>query len=115
MIKLIAIAASFVIFLLVIELVREEKLMFKYAAWWICLSVAAIVLTIFDDIIFKMAGFFGFELASNFIFFTILAIFVFMSLFMTILLSQQNSHNDTMAQKIAMLEYEVEELKKDNC
>ena len=32
--------------------VREEKLMFKYAAWWICLSVVAIVLTIFDQIIF---------------------------------------------------------------
>jgi len=111
MIKIITVSASILIFLLVIELVRQEKLTFKYASWWICVSSIAILLTIFDQIIFKMARFFGFELASNFIFFTILTIFVFMGLFMTILLSQQNSHNDAMAQKIAMLEFEVEQLK----
>ena len=112
MIKTLAIVLSCVILLLIVELIRREKLTFKYAFGWIVATLSAIVLIVFDDVVFHVAKFFGFELASNFIFFSILTVFVFLSLVMTVFLCQQNSRNDTMAQKIGKLEYEIEEMKR---
>jgi len=111
-IKILSFALAFSILILVIELVREEKLTFKYAFSWIIVSLIAIIFTIFDNLLFKLAKFFGFELASNFIFFSLLAIFVFLSLLITVFLCQQNNRSDKMAQKISILELELDELKK---
>ena len=97
----------------VIELVRREKLTFKYAAGWMMLSVMAIILAFFDNMLYAMARWFGFELTSNFIFFSLLCFFVFLSLLLTTFLCQQNIRNDTMAQKIGILEMEVNQLKED--
>ncbi len=112
MVKILSIAVPLSALLLVIELIRQEKLTFKYAFGWICVSLVAIFFTIFDAVLFKIAYFFGFKLPSNFIFFSLLSVFVFLSLLMTLFLCQQNSRNDIMAQKMAVLEFEVEELKK---
>ncbi len=113
-IKYLAIFLSSIIFLLIIELIRKEKLTFKYAAGWLFVSLLSIVFSIFDQLLFSLADFFGFELASNFIFFVLLAVFVFLSLLMTIFLCQQNNRNDSVAQKIGVLEYEIEKLKKED-
>ena len=112
MLKIITISLSFFILILILELVRKEKLTFKYALGWISVSVLAVLLAIFDNILFAVARWFGFELPSNFIFFTLLAVFVFLALLMTVFLCQQNNRNDAMAQKIGMLEFELEQLKE---
>jgi len=110
--KALTLILSIVMFAIVIELIRREKINFKYAFGWMIVSVLAIILTVFDTLLFQTADFFGFELASNFIFFTLLSVFVFLSLLMTVFLCQQNERNDKMAQKIGMLDLEVEQLKQ---
>jgi len=112
MIKIITLSLSAMIFLSVFELIRREKLTFKYAVGWLFVSLTGIVVTIFDSLLFRVAHFFGFQLTSNFVFFTLLTVFVFLSLLMTIFLCQQNSHNDKIAQKIALLEYEMKKNQK---
>ncbi len=109
--KTLTVILSLLMFLIVIELIRRERINFKYASGWMLVSILAIFLTVFDTFLFQAADFLGFELASNFIFFTLLSVFVFLSLLMTIFLCQQNERNDKMAQKIGMLELEVEQLK----
>ena len=111
--KYVTAIIALLILLFVIELIREEKLMFKYALGWIVISLLAIFFTIFDKILFKLSEFFGFELTSNFIFFSLLTIFVFITLFITIFLCQQNNHNDKIAQKLGILEFEIDQLKKE--
>jgi len=111
--KILSICLSTIILLTIIELVREEKLTFKYAAGWLIVSLVAIICSVFDQVVFDVATFFRFELASNFIFFTLLAAFVFLSILMTVFLCQQNSRNDKMAQKISLLENEIHHIKKD--
>lgn len=113
MTKIITVVIAAIIFILTIELIRREKLTFKYAFGWLIVSLVGVVFTLCDTWIFGIARFFGFELASNFIFFALLAIFVFMALMLTVFLCQQDSHNDTMAQRIGMLENEIEEIKKN--
>jgi len=111
-IHVVAFAVSLAIFIFVIELVRRRKLTFKYAMGWLLVSAGAIFFTVFYRFLFACAAFLGFELPSNFIFFTLFCVFVTLSLLMTVFLCQQNNRNDVMAQKIALLEFELKELKK---
>lgn len=110
-IKIFAISVSSVILILVIELVRREKLTFKYALGWMVISLIAIFFEIFDHLLFEISQLLGFTLPSNFIFFVLLTFFIFLSLFLTVFLCQQNSRNDIMAQKIGMLELRLKQLK----
>ena len=112
-VKFLTIGLSFLIFLLIVELIRREKLTFKYAFGWLFVSFFGFVLTIFDDVLFKIARFFGFELTSNFIFFAILSVFIFLALLMSVFLCQQSTRNDRIVQKLGLLQTEVDRLKKE--
>ncbi len=112
MLKLLAIVVTGSILLMVIELIRQEKLTFKYAFGWMLVSSLGIFFVIFDQVLFALAYWVGFELPSNFIFFVLIVSLIALSLLMTIFLCQQNSRNDIMAQKIGMLELEIDKLKK---
>ena len=111
-IKLLAFILSLGIFLLVMELVRRERLTFKYAMGWLFASALAVFFSVFHKCLFKISALFGFELPSNFIFFALLCTFVFLGLLLTVFLCQQNGRNDRMAKKIGILEFELQELKK---
>ncbi|MCA9406795.1 MAG: DUF2304 domain-containing protein [Candidatus Omnitrophica bacterium] len=111
-IKFVTIFLSSIIFFIVLELIRRERLTFKYAFGWLAVSILAVFLTVFDRLLFQTADFFGFELTSNFIFFTLLAVFVFFSLIMTIFLCDQNNRIDKIIQKLGILEFELNELNK---
>jgi len=109
--KLIANVFAVIVLIGVIELVREEKLTFKYAAGWLVGALVAIGLAVFDGCVASLSSMLGFELPSNFIFFSALCGFVFLSLLLTIFLCQQNKRNDRMAQKLGFLEAEIRGLK----
>lgn len=104
-------ALSFSVLIFVLELVRREKLTFKYAFAWIFFSAIGLVFSLFPVIPYTLSDWLGFELPSNFIFFSILGMFVFLSLLLTVFLCQQNRRNDRMAQKIGILEQELGEIK----
>ena len=112
--QVLAIAISVGIFLFVVELVRRDKLTFKYAVAWLLVSAGAIVAAFFHAFLFRCAALLGFELPSNFIFFTLFCVFIFLSLLLTVFLCQQNNRNDQMAQRIAILEAQFERLKKSH-
>jgi len=111
-IHMVALIVSMAIFLFVIDLVRRRRLTFKYAMAWLLVSGGAIFFAIFYRLLFACAAFLGFELPSNFIFFALFCVFVILSLLMTVFLCQQNGRNDVMAQKIALLEFELKAMKK---
>ncbi len=110
--KVLSVFLALVLFVFIVELVRREKLTFKYAAGWILVSLAGLLLSVFDGFLHAVSRVFGFELLSNFIFFAMICVFVFLSLLLTILLCQQNSRNDRMAQKIGLLENKLEKITK---
>ena len=110
--KSLALGFGIIILLFALELIRREKLTFKYALGWIVIGLLAVFSSVFQEAVFKIALFFGFVLPSNFIFFSLLSFFIFFSLLLTVFLCQQNNRNDIMAQKIGILELEIEQLKK---
>ena len=110
-IHILAVVLSLLMLFLVVDLVRRHKLTFKYALAWLLVALTGVFFAVFYKFLFKLAGFLGFELPSNFIFFTLFCVFVFLSLVLTVFLCQQNSRNDSMAQKIALLDFEIKQLK----
>lgn len=111
--KILAIIIAIGIFLIVVNLVRRQKLTFRYAIFWMALSLFAILVSFNENLLFGLARMLGFELPSNFIFFLIGLFFVISSLLLTVYTCQQNSHLETMAQRIGILEYELSEAKKE--
>lgn len=110
-IRLLAITLSVLMLMVVVDLVRRHKLTFKYALAWLSVSMLGVFAAVFHKGLFDIAAWLGFELPSNFIFFTLFCVFVFLSLLLTVFLCQQNSRNDAMAQKLALLEFEIRQLK----
>lgn len=100
------------IFTLIIELVRREKLTFRYAFGWIFAVLLGVVIVLAEKQLFILASFLGFKLLSNFIFFCCMGISVVLGLLLTVLLCQQSQRNECMAKKIAYLEYEIQKFKK---
>ena len=111
--RFLTIGLSSILLLVIIELIRRERLTFKYAMGWLSVSFLAIIFAIFNDVIFKIAYFFGFEIPSNFIFFICLFCLIFLSLLLTIFLCQQNERNDKIVQKIAILEHRISEVEQN--
>ena len=111
-IQLTAIILSLIVFVFVVELVRRERLTFKYAFAWLFFAALGVLASIFKEPLFALSRWFGFVLPSNFIFFALLCAFVFLSLLLTVFLCQQNKRNDRMAQTLGLLELEIRKLKE---
>jgi len=110
--KILSLAITSMMLILIVDLVRRKKLTFKYASGWFLVLFGAMALAFFEESVFVLSRALGFELPSNFIFFAGLSGFVVLSLLMTIFLCQQNQRNDKVAQKLGLLEEELERLKK---
>ncbi|MEI8175713.1 MAG: DUF2304 domain-containing protein [Candidatus Omnitrophota bacterium] len=113
-IKTLAILLSVFIFLFVLDLIRREKLTFRYALLWLSLSALGVLFAVYEKLLFKCARMVGFELPSNFIFFTVGAFFVVVSLVLTVYICQQNSRSETIAQRIGLVELELKRLVKES-
>ncbi len=105
--KTFAIIASASILITVIDLIRREKMTFKYSVLWLTASAASLFFACFDQFLVAIARAAGFELPSNFVFFMLLVFFIFQNLFSTIHLNQQNIRTEKLAQTIGILEHDL--------
>jgi len=111
MIKIFTLSVLIAFLLLIIELCRSGRLTFKYAFGWLCFGLIGIFGVVFDGLIAFLAHQCGFIVTSNFVFFALMIFFIILSLFLTTFLCQQNKRNDIMAQKIALMASELEDVK----
>lgn len=101
---LIVICLLFIIFL--IKKVGKKKIELRFCLPWMFISLFLIVITIFDDILFPIKDFFGFEKLSNMIFlmgFACLGLLVFS---LTSKLSLLNAKVIELTQELAILKKE---------
>ena len=110
--KTVAIFVSLTILCFVIELIRRQKMTFKYSMFWLIICGAVGFFSINDRLLKKISTFFGFELLSNFVFFLLLVFFIFVCLLLTIYANEQSNRSDSLAQSVGILEYKINELNK---
>ncbi|MCM8774740.1 MAG: DUF2304 domain-containing protein [Candidatus Omnitrophica bacterium] len=105
--KLFVIITSLLILLTVVELIRRQKMTFKYSMFWLGASFSGLVLSLNENILVTLSELTGFSLPSNFVFFLLLVAFIFLSLLLTLYVNEQNNRTETLAQTLALLEHEI--------
>ncbi len=106
--RTVAIFVSVVIMLVVINLIRRQKMTFKFSVLWLGTSVIALFFSIVDQALFQISSWMGFTLPSNFAFFCLLAFLLLQTLFLTIYINEQNSRIEALAQTVGILEYQCQ-------
>lgn len=86
----------------VCHLVSREKLLLKYSLLWLALGVALFIAALFPKGLFELSTLFGFENASNFIFFLGLFILLLISLSLSVIVSKQTIMIKNLTQRIAI-------------
>lgn len=109
--KLFAIASSIAILLFVLELIRRQKMTFKYSVAWLGISTVVLILALNPRPLNWVSKWVGFALPSNFIFFLLTVFVILLSLLLTIYANEQNNRSETLAQSIALMEYRMKQLK----
>ncbi len=110
--KTFAILISIMIFLFVIELIRRQKMTFKYSTFWLSACIIVLFFAVNDECLGKISEMTGFQLLSNFIFFLLLVFFIVLSLLLTIYINEQNNRSETLAQSIGILECKLKQLQE---
>jgi len=111
--KYFAIFVAVSIFLFVVELIRKQKMTFRYSVFWLSACVFVLLFSIADHLLIPTAHFFGFTLPSNFVFFLVQVFFLFLSLFLTLYINEQNNRTDTLIQQVGILQFRVKQLEKE--
>ena len=112
--KTFAILSSIAILLFVIELIRRQKMTFKYSLSWLGISMAALFFSFYDESLYWLSRMAGFALPSNFIFFLLLVFFFILCLLLTLYINEQHTRSEILAQSIAMLEFEIQKLRGES-
>ncbi len=110
--KTFAILTAVFIVILIFDLIRRQKMTFKYSLFWLSASAATLVLGIYDPLLGTLARWAGFELSSNFIFFLFLAFISALCLFLTVYINEQNNRTETLGQKLGILEMKLRKLQE---
>ena len=68
-VKIFASVVLVLLFTFILELIRREKLTFKYAFGWMMAMIGGFIIIFAEPVFQKISIVFGFQLLSNFIFF----------------------------------------------
>ncbi len=111
--KTFAIILTGTILLFVLNLIRREKMSFKYAVTWLVSSLLALLFSIKEVWLQAISKGVGFTLPSNFVFFLLLIFVLLFSLLLTLYINEQNNRTENLAQTIAKLDFRLKKLEKD--
>lgn len=110
--KTFAILAAVLVLIFVVDLIRREKMTFKYSVSWLGGCLGVLFLAINDGLLARISSLAGFALPSNFVFFTLLLFLILVSLRITLQLNEQNTRAEALAQAIAALEYRIQKFEE---
>lgn len=107
-----AVLVAGVILIAVIDLIRRHKMTFKFSMSWLTICLVVLVASLNAPFLQRLSALAGFSLPSNFIFFIVIVFFIFLSLFLTIYISEENSRSEALAQEVGILEYRLKRLEQ---
>lgn len=110
----LGIVASLATFAIVIEMLRRRRLRERHAGWWIVAGLFAIIISVFPDTLRFASGVLGFEVPVNLVFFLSLFILFLVALQHSAELTQLESHNRSLVERLVVLELKVEKIGKSN-
>ncbi len=110
--KMLALLVGVGLLLLVIELVRRRKLREEYSWLWLMTCSVIILLSLWFDLLKWITTLVGAIVPASTIFLFAFLFLIFISLHFSVVISKLTDRNKELAQKFALLEMELSELKK---
>jgi len=107
----VAIGLAAAVLLLVIELVRRRKLREEYSWLWVSTALLLIVLAIDQDLLVWLSGWIGVASPVSTLFFGASVFLLALVLQFSVRLSRLTHRHRTLAQRLALLEDEVQRLR----
>jgi hypothetical protein len=106
-IRIAAIVATALMVGIVLELVRRRRLAERYALLWMSVTVALLILAVWNDLLGWIAGALGFALAANFLFVTAFGFAFILLLHFSVATSRLSDEVKILAQENARLDQEL--------
>lgn len=111
-IELMAILASCLILIVVVDLIRREKLRARYSFFWLLAGVIFLIFSLWGDLLGLAARVIGIYSSTNALFFIGFVGTVVILLHFSVIISGLSLENKKLIEKLSILSWRVEELEK---
>lgn len=108
----VTIATSVAVFLLILQMLRAERLRERHAFWWLGAALIAIIFSVFPQLLTQISQRLGFDVPSNFLFFACIVILFLVALQVSTELTKLEEKTRTLAEGYAELKLRVHELEE---
>ncbi|KAA9085086.1 DUF2304 domain-containing protein [Microbacterium radiodurans] len=112
MIVLLGITLAVVILVVVTWMLLTRRLREKYAALWLVIALAVLVLGIFPQLLETLTGIFGVQVPANLLFSMAIVLLLGVSLHLSWELSQAEDEIRRAAEEVAILRAQVERIER---
>lgn len=110
--KMVALVFGIGMLLIIIELVRRRKLREEYSWLWLLTGSVVLILSLWFDVLKWITTVVGAVTPASTIFLFAFLFLIFISLHFSVVISKLTDQSKELAQRYALLELEVDELKK---
>jgi hypothetical protein len=111
--RFVAIAGAISIVLLVFELVRRRKLREEYSWVWITTAAAIVILAVNQDLLITLSTWIGAASSASTLLFGGIVFLMALAVQFSVRLSRLTHRQRTLAQRLALLEEELADVRKD--
>ena len=108
---LLGLIGSVITLAVMFELLRRHQLREKYAVFWVVVAVAAIAVAVFPQVLFWAAKVTGVEVPTNLLFFVASFLLLVISVQHSYELGRLEERTRTLAEELALLRMETEDLR----
>ena len=105
------IVAALLTLVVVIEMLRRGRMRERHAIWWLVAGTLALIIGVFPQILDWLGGLLGVGLPVNLVFFVSIAVLFLVCIQHSSELTQLESKTRTLAERYAIQQLELEELK----
>ena len=103
--RILLIVVSVMNTLNILRRIRKSKLQIEYSIFWVLFSMVLIVISVFPQIVIKLAQLIGFQSPANMVFLLVIFALMFKSFQSTLEISQLQYKIEELTQKIALEEH----------
>lgn len=95
-------------FFIILRLLKKNKIPVKYSIIWFFSAFIILLMSIIPDYMMKITSLIGFQAASNFVIGVILTLLLFITMALTIIVSEQKKQIKLLIQEVSLLKSKKE-------
>ena len=110
---ILAVGASLIALLIVLELVRRRHLSEEYSLLWLATAVFMLIVGAWRDLLHNLAALVNIADPTNLLFLLAALFLLFIQLYFSTVITKLTQENKDVAQQLALLRYEVDVLRAE--